>query len=87
MDRIDTHILRHLERGLAQTGRARPRHCRVSPRRINEIVTGSVEYLLRVEVSDLSAYKHFHSDLRLSRYQVSSISDGFWLGSSKDPRS
>lgn len=49
-------------------------------------VTGSVEYLLRVEVSDLSAYKHFHSDVLGTLSQVSSITSHVCLGSSKDLR-
>ena len=49
-------------------------------------VTGSVEYLLRVEVSDLAAYKHFHSDVLGTLSQVSSITSYVCLGSSKDLR-
>jgi DNA-binding Lrp family transcriptional regulator len=49
-------------------------------------VTGSVEYLLRVEVADLSAYKHFHSDVLGTVSQVSSITSYVCLGSSKDLR-
>ena len=49
-------------------------------------VTGSVEYLLRVEVSDPSAYKHFHSDVLGTVSQVSSITSYVCLGSSKDLR-
>ena len=49
-------------------------------------VTGAVEYLLRVEVSDLAAYKHFHSDVLGTLPQVSSITSHVCLGSSKDQR-
>jgi DNA-binding Lrp family transcriptional regulator len=49
-------------------------------------VTGSVEYLLRVEVSDLAAYKHFHSDVLGTLDQVASITSHVCLGSSKDLR-
>ena len=49
-------------------------------------VTGSVEYLLRVEVSDLAAYKHFHSDVLGVLSQVHSITSHVCLGSSKDLR-
>jgi Lrp/AsnC family leucine-responsive transcriptional regulator len=49
-------------------------------------VTGSVEYLLRVEVSDLPAYKHFHSNVLGTLNQVSSITSLVSLGSSKDLR-
>jgi Lrp/AsnC family leucine-responsive transcriptional regulator len=46
-------------------------------------VTGSVEYLLRVEVADLTAYKHFHSDVLGTLSQVSTITSHVSLGSSK----
>ena len=49
-------------------------------------VTGSVEYLLRVEVADLAAYKHFHSDVLGTLSQVRSITSHVSLGSSKDLR-
>jgi Lrp/AsnC family transcriptional regulator, leucine-responsive regulatory protein len=49
-------------------------------------ITGSVEFLLRVEVSDLAAYKHFHSDVLGTISQVSSITSHVCLGSSKDLR-
>jgi Lrp/AsnC family leucine-responsive transcriptional regulator len=49
-------------------------------------ITGSVEYLLRVEVGDLAAYKHFHSDVLGTLSQVHSITSHVCLGSSKDLR-
>lgn len=49
-------------------------------------VSGSVEYLLRVEVSDLKAYKRFHSATLGTLPQVSSITSYICLGSSKDLR-
>ena len=49
-------------------------------------VTGSVEYLLRVEVADLAAYKSFHSDTLGTLPQVNSITSHVCLGSSKDLR-
>jgi Lrp/AsnC family leucine-responsive transcriptional regulator len=49
-------------------------------------ITGSVEFLLRVEVSDLAAYKHFHSDVLGTLSQVRSITSHVCLGSSKDLR-
>ena len=47
-------------------------------------VTGSVEYLLRVEVADLAAYKNFHADTLGTLPQVSSITSYICLGSAKD---
>ncbi len=49
-------------------------------------VTGSIEYMLRVEVSDLAAYKHFHSEVLGTLSQVRSITSHVSLGSSKDLR-
>jgi DNA-binding Lrp family transcriptional regulator len=49
-------------------------------------ITGTVEYLLRVEVSDLAAYKHFHSDVLGTLSQVNTITSHVCLGSSKDLR-
>jgi len=47
-------------------------------------ITGSVEYLLRVEVADLSAYKAFHSDCLGTLSMVGSITSHIVLGASKD---
>ena len=49
-------------------------------------VTGDVEYMLRVEVSDLSAYKDFHSNRLGILPQVASITSYICLGTSKDER-
>ncbi|WP_108812087.1 Lrp/AsnC ligand binding domain-containing protein [Sphingorhabdus sp. Alg231-15] len=49
-------------------------------------ITGSVEYLLRVEVSDLAAYKKFHADTLGTLPQVSSITSHICLGSPTDKR-
>lgn len=47
-------------------------------------VTGSIEYLLRVEVADLAAYKTFHADTLGVLPQVNSITSLVCLGSAKD---
>ena len=49
-------------------------------------VTVSVEYLLRVEVPDLKAYKTFHADVLGSESQVHSITSYICLASPKDER-
>lgn len=49
-------------------------------------ITGSVEYLLRVEVMDLAGFKRFHSDVLGTLPQVGSITSHFSLGASKDLR-
>ena len=49
-------------------------------------ITGSIEYLLRVEVTDLKAYKSFHADTLGTIEHVKSITSYLNLGSSKDLR-
>lgn len=49
-------------------------------------VTGAVEYLLRVEASDLEAYKRFHTDVLGALPQVSTITSYIVMGSPKDER-
>ena len=49
-------------------------------------VTGAVEYLLRVEVSDLRAYKRFHTDSLGALPQVATITTYVVMGSPKDDR-
>ena len=49
-------------------------------------VTGNVEYLLRVEVSDLAAYKQFHANVLGERPEVNRITSYVCLGSAKDER-
>lgn len=49
-------------------------------------ITGSVEYLLRVEVENLEAYRDFHSGTLGTLPQVRSITSHVALGSSKDLR-
>lgn len=49
-------------------------------------VAGSIEYLLRVEVSDLAAYKQFHTDVLGIVPQVNSLTSYIIMGSPKDER-
>lgn len=49
-------------------------------------VTGTVEYLLRVEVADLAAYKHFHTEILGTLPQVAAITTFVVMGSPKDER-
>lgn len=49
-------------------------------------ITGSVEYLLRVEVPNLETYKNFHADTLGVLDQVASITSHISLGSPKDLR-
>ncbi|WP_101066961.1 Lrp/AsnC family transcriptional regulator [Roseovarius salinarum] len=49
-------------------------------------ITGAVEYLLRVEAADLSAYKSFHTDVLGTLPQVNAITSYVVMGSPKDDR-
>jgi DNA-binding Lrp family transcriptional regulator len=49
-------------------------------------ITGTVEYLLRVEAADLAAYKHWHTDVLGILPQVQSITTFVVMGSPKDER-
>jgi DNA-binding Lrp family transcriptional regulator len=49
-------------------------------------VTGSVEYLLRIEVADIDAYKHFHTEILGALPQVSTITTYVVMESPKDER-
>lgn len=49
-------------------------------------ITGTVEYLLRVEVADLPAYKRFHTDILGALPQVATITTFVVMGSPKDLR-
>ena len=49
-------------------------------------ITGTVEYLLRVEAEDLTHYKHWHTDVLGVLPQVQSITTFVVMGSPKDLR-
>lgn len=49
-------------------------------------VSGTIEYLLRVEVADLEAYKFFHTEVLGTVPQVSSITSYICMSSTKDER-
>ncbi len=49
-------------------------------------ITGTVEYLLRVEVADLAAYKHWHTEVLGVLPQVQSITTFVVMDSPKDLR-
>lgn len=49
-------------------------------------ITGTVEYLLRVETADLAAYKHFHTEVLGVLPQVNAITSFVVMGSPKDAR-
>jgi Lrp/AsnC family leucine-responsive transcriptional regulator len=49
-------------------------------------ITGTVEYLLRIEARDLAAYKYFHTEVLGTVPQVSSIVSFIVMDSPKDER-
>lgn len=49
-------------------------------------ITGSVEYLLRVEVRDLEAYRRFHTEVLGAFPQISTITTHVVMNSPKDDR-
>ncbi|MBC2776316.1 Lrp/AsnC family transcriptional regulator [Parasphingopyxis marina] len=49
-------------------------------------VTGTVEYLLRVETADLAAYKHFHTEVIGAIPQVATMISYIVMESPKDER-
>ncbi|MBB5706163.1 Lrp/AsnC family transcriptional regulator [Sphingopyxis panaciterrulae] len=49
-------------------------------------VTGSIEYLLRVEAADLAAYKHFHTEVLGVLPQVNALTTYVLMDSPKDER-
>ena len=49
-------------------------------------VTGTIEYLLRVECPDLPAYKHFHSEVLGAIPQVLTLTSYVVMGSPTDDR-
>ncbi|MBI1418593.1 MAG: winged helix-turn-helix transcriptional regulator [Limimaricola sp.] len=49
-------------------------------------IAGAFEYLLRVEVTDLAAYKAFHTDILGTVPHVRAITSHMVMGTSKDQR-
>jgi DNA-binding Lrp family transcriptional regulator len=49
-------------------------------------ITGTIEYLVRIEVADIAAYKIFHADVLGALPQVNSITTYVVLASPKNER-
>lgn len=64
------------ERAVARTWQVRECHN----------VAGTVEYMLRVEVPDLAAYKEFHTEILGELAQVRQLTSYIVMGTSKDER-
>ena len=84
-------FIAYVEIGLSDHSNAAQKHFELSIEGAKEVVechniTGSKEYLLRVETTSLSAYKQFHSEVLGSNKQVQSISTSVVMDSPKDLR-
>ena len=67
--------------------RACERACLAAPQvRECHNITGSIEYLLRVEVRDLDAYRRFHTEVLGAFPQIATITTHVVMGSPKDER-
>jgi Lrp/AsnC family leucine-responsive transcriptional regulator len=62
----------------------RAEHDRIEHRHHN--VTGAIEYILRVEVEDLAAYKAFHTEILGTVPEVSAITSYIVMESSEVER-
>lgn len=49
-------------------------------------VTGTIEYILRIEAEDLEAYKHFHTEVLGQTPSVTAITSYIVMASPKDER-
>ncbi len=77
--------------GLAEHTKAAQESFEQAMRRAEEVtechnVAGAFEYILRVEVADLPAYKAFHTDILGTVPHVRSITSYMVMGSPKDVR-
>mgnify|MGYP001797782390 CR=1 FL=1 len=84
---ITAFVMVGLSAHLSKDARAFERAMEAAPQvRECHNITGAVEYLLRVAVADLPAYKAFHADILGVLPLVSSIKSHISLGSPKDQR-
>ena len=84
-------FIAYLAVGLSQHNKAAQVKFERAMARADEVVechniTGTVEYLLRVEVTDLAAYKVFHTDVLGDLPDVGSITTYVVMASPKDKR-
>lgn len=81
----------YVEIGLSDHSKAAQQDFELCIQRAKEVVechniTGTKEYLLRVETSNLSTYKHFHAEVLGAIKQINSISTSVVMDSPKDVR-
>ncbi len=76
-----------LSRHTNDAQRAFERACLAAPQvRECHNITGTVEYLLRVEVRDLDSYRRFHTEVLGAFPQIATITTHVVMGSPKDER-
>lgn len=76
-----------LSRHSTKTQKAFERLCLAAPAvRECHNITGTVEYLLRVEVADLTAYREFHADVLGNFPWIATITTHVVMDSPKDER-
>lgn len=82
------YVMIGLARHSGQAQLAFEQACRTTPQ-IREChnITGTVEYLLRVECRDLAAYKQLHTDVLSAFPQIATIATHVVMESPKDDRS
>lgn len=90
-DALGLGVLAYLGVGLSQHNKASQEAFEAAMTAAPEVVechntTGTIEYLLRVECSDLKAYKVFHTDVLGTVPHVAAITTYMVLGSPKDER-
>ena len=90
-DRVGRGFLAYVAVGLADHSKAAQEAFERSIKRAREVsechnVTGTVEYLLRVECANLDAYKVFHTDVLGALPGVATITSYIVMASPKDER-
>lgn len=90
-DRIGVGFVAYVTVGLSQHTKAAQEAFERAIARSPEVIechniTGSVEYLLRIEAANLAAYKHFHTEVLGTLPQVNAITSYVVMGSPKDDR-
>ena len=90
-DAMDVGFIAYITVGLSKHTKQDQRAFEAAITRAPEVrechnVTGTIEYILRVEARDLHAYKHFHTEVLGALPQVSTIVSYIVMESPKDER-
>ena len=90
-EQLDRGFIAYLAVGLSEHSKATQEAFERAVEAVPQVVechnvTGSVEYLLRVEVADLAAYKHLHTEVVGQFPHISSMTSYIVMGSPVDRR-